>query len=187
MVPPDGLASDMKLRIPRWAAERRLRRIMAVARIETLRLVRDRVAISLIALVPAVQIVLFGYAVNLDPKNVPIAIAGVDPSSVERAARIVGGTGYFRIVGKALPSGAAERMVVAGQALVGIELAPSPDEEEPGGTPNRTRVVVDATDPAAVRPALAGLEAAYWRKRATTFSLDDGAAMDIHCVFNRER
>ena len=100
----------MKLRIPRWAAERRLRRIMAVARIETLRLVRDRVAISLIALVPAVQIVLFGYAVNLDPKNVPIAISGSDGSFVERAARIVGETGYFRIMGKALPSGSAERI-----------------------------------------------------------------------------
>ena len=104
--------------------------MMAVARIETLRLMRDRVAISLIALVPAVQIVLFGYAVNLDPKNVPIAIAGADVSSVERAARIVGETGYFKIIGEALPPGAAEQMVVAGQALVGIELPPPPDEEE---------------------------------------------------------
>src|SRR5712671_3642963 len=179
MVPPDGLASDMKLRIPRWAAERRLRRIMAVARIETLRLMRDRVAISLIALAPAVQIVLFGYAVNLDPKNVPIAIAGSDGSSAERAARIVGETGYFRIVGKALPPGAAERMVVAGQALVGIELPPSPDEEEPCDAPNRAKVVVDATDPSAVRPALAALETAYWRKRATTFSLDGGASIEV--------
>src|SRR5712671_5887714 len=106
MVPPDRLASDMKLRIPRWAVERRLRRIMAVARIETLRLMRDRLAISLIALVPAVQIALFGYAVNLDPKNVPIAIAGSDGSSVQRAARIVGDTGYFTIVGEALRGGA---------------------------------------------------------------------------------
>src|SRR5260370_11188069 len=162
----------MILRCPWQAAERRVARMKAVARMEALRLVPDRVAISLIALVPAVQIVLFGYAVNLDPKNVPIAIAGSDGSSVDRAARIVGETGYFRIVGKALPSGAAERMVVAGQALVGIELLPSPDEEEPRGTPNRARVVVDATDPAAVRPALAALETAYWRKRATTFLLD---------------
>ena len=160
---------------------------MAVARIETLRLMRDRVAVSLIALVPAVQIVLFGYAVNLDPKNVPIAIAGGDGSSAERAARIVGETGYFRIVGKALPPGAAERMVVAGQALVGIELPPSPDEEEPGGTPNRAKVVVDATDPGAVRPALASLETAYWRKRATTFSLDDGAAIDVDRLYNPNR
>lgn len=99
----------MTLRAAWRAAERRLRRMMAVARIETLRLTRDRVAISLIALVPAVQIVLFGYAVNLDPKNVSIAIAGSDASSVERAARVVGETGYFKIIGEvyrpARPSG----------------------------------------------------------------------------------
>jgi ABC-2 type transport system permease protein len=178
----------MKPCIPGWAAERRLRRMMAVARIETLRLVRDRVAISLIALVPAVQIVLFGYAVNLDPRDVPIAIAGSDGSLVERAARIVGETGYFKIIGEGLPSGAAERMVTAGRALVGIELPPSPEEEGSGDAPPpRARVVVDATDPAVVRPALAALETAYWRKRATTFSLDDGAAIDVDWLYNPQR
>src|ERR1700752_4935990 len=151
------LAKDMTLCTAWRAAERRLRRMMAVARIETLRLMRDRMAISLIALVPAVQIVLFGYAVNLDPKNVPIAIAGSDGPSVERIARIVEETGYFKIVGNDLPPGAAERMGVAGRALVAIELPPPPDEEEAGGAPMRARVVVDATDPGAVRPALAAL------------------------------
>ena len=177
----------MKPRFPWRVAERRLTRMMAVACIETLRLVRDRVAISLIALVPAVQIVLFGYAVNLDPKNVPIAIAGSDRSLVERAARIVAETGYFKIISEGLPSGAAKRMVTAGRALVGIELPPSPDEDESGGAPARARVVVDATDSAAVRPALAALETTYWRKRATTFSLDDGAAIDIDWLYNPER
>jgi ABC-2 type transport system permease protein len=161
--------------------------MMAVARIETLRLTRDRVAISLIALVPAVQIVLFGYAVNLDPKNVPIAIAGSDGTSVDRVARIVGETGYFKIIGQALPRGAAERMVDAGRALVGIELPPSPDEEEVGGAPVRARLVVDATDPAAVRPALAALETAYWQKPATPFSLDDRPSVDVDWLYNPQR
>jgi ABC-2 type transport system permease protein len=178
----------MTPRIPWRAAERRLRRMMAVARLETLRLTRDRVAISLIALVPAVQIVLFGYAVNLDPKDVPIAIAGSDGSLDGRVARIVGETGYFKIIGEGLPSGAAERMVTAGRALVGIELPPSPEEEGSGDAPPpRARVVVDATDPAVVRPALAALETAYWRKRATTFSLDDGAAIDVDWLYNPQR
>jgi ABC-2 type transport system permease protein len=78
-------------------------------------------------------------------------------------------------------------MVIAGQALVGIELAPSPAEEESEGAPARARVVVDATDPAAVRPALAALETAYWRKRATTFSLNDGASIDVDWLYNPER
>jgi ABC-2 type transport system permease protein len=148
---------------------------------------RDRVAISLIALVPAVQIVLFGYAVNLDPKDVPIAIAGSNGPLVERAARVVGETGYFKIIGEGLPSGAAERMVAAGRALVGIELPPSADDEGSGDASARARVVVDATDPGAVRPALAALETAYWRKRATTFSLDDGAAIDVDWLYNPQR
>jgi ABC-2 type transport system permease protein len=161
--------------------------MMAVARIETLRLVRDRVAISLIALVPAVQIVLFGYAINLDPKDVPIAIAGSNGPLVERAARIVGETGYFKIIGKGLPSGAAERMVAAGRALVGIELPPSLDEEGSDDAPGRARVVVDATDPGAVRPALAALESAYWRKRAAAFSVDDGASIEVDWLYNPQR
>ena len=188
----------------RWgpwrAAERRLGRIVAVARIETLRLIRDRVAISLIALVPVVQIVLFGYAVNLDPKNVRIAIAGSDVSSVERAARIVGETGYFRIAGLGVPPGAAEMMVLEGKALVGLELPTPPnvnasdvEEDDIGGenvkesgadgltTP---RVVVDATDPAAVRPALAALETAYWRHAATVFSIGAGPSVQVEWRFN---
>ncbi len=71
--------------------------------------------------------------------------------------------------------------------MVGIELPPSPDEEESGGAPARARVVVDATDPAVVRPALAALETAYWRKRATTFSLDDGGSIDVDWLYNPER
>ena len=177
----------MKRRIPVRAAERRLRRTMAVARIETLRLMRDRVAISLIALVPAVQIVLFGYAINLDPKDVPIVIAGSDGPLVERAARIVSETGYFKIIGDGLPSGAAEQMVAAGRALVGIELPPSADDKGSGDASARARVVVDATDPSAVRPALAALESAYWRKRATTFSLDDGPSIHVDWLYNPER
>src|SRR5580693_1997307 len=177
----------MKLRIPWWAAERRPRRIMAVARIETLRLVRDRVAISLIALVPAVQIVLFGYAVDLDPKNVPIAIAGGDEASVGHAVRVIRETGYFNIVAEALPAGAAARMVAGGRTLVGIELPTRLDDAETGDDPTRTRVVVDATDPAAVRPALAALETAYWRGRVASSSLDDASPIDVDWLYNPQR
>jgi ABC-2 type transport system permease protein len=51
----------------------------------------------------------------------------------------------------------------------------------------RTRVVVDATDPGAVRPALAALETAYWQKRATTFSLDDRPSVDVDWLYNPQR
>jgi hypothetical protein len=49
--------------------------MLAVARIELLHLLHDRTSISLILIVPAFQIVLFGYAVNPDSKHIPIAIS----------------------------------------------------------------------------------------------------------------
>jgi ABC-2 type transport system permease protein len=192
----------MSFRVPWRSSARRLARMTAVARIETLRLVRDRVAMSMIALVPTVQILLFGYAVNLDPKGVPLAIAGSDGSSVGRAARIVGETGYFMIVGEGLPPGAAERMVVDGKALVGIELPPRPrigghdfdqgdlggdDVDETGLQQSPPRIVVDATDPAAVRPALGALETAYWHRAATAFSLGPGPTVQVEWLFNPDR
>jgi ABC-2 type transport system permease protein len=167
---------------------RRLRRIRAIARVETLRLVRDRMTLSLIAVVPALQIALFGYAIDLDPRGVPIAIAGDSGAPDEPVRRLVRATGYFTVVADRLPSGAAERMVAAGTALVGIELPPPLDDERaPARAPPRPRVVVDATDPTAVRPALAALETAYWQHRAAPFSLDDGAAVDVDWLYNPER
>src|SRR5262245_19009019 len=59
-----------------WRMRERIMRILAVARVELLHLVRDRATIALVATVPAIQLVLFGYAVNLDPRAVPVAVAG---------------------------------------------------------------------------------------------------------------
>ena len=160
----------------------RLTRILAVARIECLQLIRDRTNLALIFTVPAVQIVLFGYAINLNPKNVPIAIArtasSLADSPAEQLDETIQETGYFSITADRLKPGEAEQMVVDGKALVGIELpplteadsaAPSFDDVESSVSPPvEPRIVVDATDPAAVRPALAALETAYWRNIAQT-------------------
>ena len=127
---------------------RRVRRIWAVARIETLQLILDPTTISLILLVPAIQILLFGYAVNFDPRHIPIAIAGGQQRTVQRVYRTIQKTGYFTILGGGLKPGAAARMVMQGKALIGIELPaadPSGADEQIQGP----KVIVDATDPSA--------------------------------------
>ena len=53
-----------------------LSRIGAVLRLEGLHILRDRTTRSLLVVVPAIQLLLFGYAVNLDARNVTIAVAG---------------------------------------------------------------------------------------------------------------
>src|SRR5262245_26061596 len=105
-----------------WRCVRlRLARVAAVAWVECLHLVRDRATMALVITVPAVQLLLFGYAVNLDPREVPVAIARERASPGDSLRRAVDSTGYFSIVADGLGPGAAERAVVEGRALVGIE------------------------------------------------------------------
>ena len=132
---------------------RRGTRMLAVARVESLRLLRDRTSVSLILVVPAIQILLFGYAVNLEPKNITLAISRTQPSGDDWLTNSITDTGYFTVVGDGLAPGAAERRVIAGDALVAIELD---DDTDP-------KLVADLSDPATVRPAVWALQTAILR------------------------
>ena len=166
----------------RW---RRIVRVLAVARVEILQLIHDRTTISLILLVPAIQIVLFGYAVNLDPRHVPIAIAGDHGGAANQVDRLIAETGYFMILAHGLKPGAAEQMVAQGKALVGIELPPQ-GRSDGGPAIGEPKIVVDATDPAAVRPALAALENVYWRHAAQLYAIGPISTASVEWLFNPE-
>jgi ABC-2 type transport system permease protein len=140
---------------------RRSTRMLAVARVESLRLLRDRTSISLILVVPAIQVLLFGYAVNLEPKNITLAISRTLPVGDNWLTTSIADMGYFTVVGDGLTPGTAERRVTAGDALVGIEIGN-----------NEAKVVADLSDPATVRPAVLALQAAMLRN-ATEAVLGD--------------
>jgi ABC-2 type transport system permease protein len=162
----------------------RLARIAAVARVELLHLLRDRTTIALVVTLPAVQVALFGYAVNLDPRPITVAIArdGADPTDPVR--RAIESTGYFSVLADGLEPGAAERMVAEGRALVGLELARGAAGPLPGVHARSARLVVDATDGAAVRPALAALETAYWRRLAEAASPLRAPTVEVQWLHN---
>jgi ABC-2 type transport system permease protein len=157
----------------------------AVARLECLQLIRDRTSLALIVTVPAIQIVLFGYAVNLNPKNVSIVIARNHDGSPDQLHRTIIETGYFSILADGLASGAAEQLVREGKALVGVELPPpaDPDSDTPSVEP---RIIVDAADPAAVRPALAALESAYWQHVAQRSPFMLAPSVNVTWLYNPE-
>jgi ABC-2 type transport system permease protein len=163
---------------------RRIARMLAVARIETLQITRDRTSIALVVSVPVIQILLFGYAINLDPKEVPLAIAEEHGDAGDRLHRVIAESHHFAIVADQLGPGAAERMVAEGRALVGIEL-PALDYFAADTAAEAPRIIVDASDPAAVRPALAGLQASYWKNvgRESSFPLP---AIEVRWLYNPE-
>jgi ABC-2 type transport system permease protein len=161
-----------------------LRRILAIGRVEALFIRGDRATLGLILLVPAIQIVLFGYAVNFTPRDVPIAIAGAAPFDRELAA-VIADTGNFLVVASGLASGEAERHVRSRRALVGVELGePASTADAWSAAPRGPRLVVDASEPGTVRPAVLALERAWLARALRAAGVDAGAASRVEWLHN---
>jgi ABC-2 type transport system permease protein len=141
----------------------RLRRWRAVARVEILHLIKDRPTLAIVVAVPALQILLFGYAVRFEPRDVPIAIAREQAEPQGLLIRAITETGLFRVVADGLRPGAAAGLVARHRAAIGIEFPPSDPEAGSG----LIRVVIDGTDPETVRPAILALEATLLREAQT--------------------
>ena len=68
---------------------------------EFLQLSRERITFAMILGVPIVQLLLFGYAINTDPRNLPTAVIAADQSEFTRSyIAAMKTTGYFDIVGE---------------------------------------------------------------------------------------
>jgi len=157
--------------------------MLAVAHVEILHLAWDPTTVSLILLVPAIQIALFGYAINLDPKHVPIAIAG----DYDRKVKKVRGTIEHKPLLYGCRGWAPARRGRAngrgGKALVGIELPPR-DDSDGDILLGQARIVVDAVDPSVVRPALAALQNAYWQQIAELYAIGPVPSVDVELLYN---
>ena len=95
-------------------------RIVAVLRKEFVQLRRDRLTFAMLIGVPIMQLVLFGYAINGDPRQLPTALVALDDGPLVRAiVRAAENTTYFRIVAE-VSEAQAERMVEAGQVQFAI-------------------------------------------------------------------
>ncbi len=159
-----------------------LSRVLAIMQIEWLHIARDRPTRSLLALVPVVQLILFGAAVNPDPRHIPIAIAGGTDGTTGRALQVISDSDHFAVVASGLAPGGAALLVERDDALVGIELPPPARFDDPDADPP----VVDATDPSTVRPALAALESAFLRRALADERFGGPPPIDIEWRYNAD-
>ena len=133
-------------------------RVVAVLRKELVQLRRDRLTFAMLIGVPIMQLVLFGYAINGDPRQLPTALVALDDGPLVRAiVRAAENTGYFRIVAS-VSDGDAERMVDAGQVQFAIVVPADFSRRLLRGEKPALAVYADATDPAATGPAVAALQ-----------------------------
>jgi ABC-2 type transport system permease protein len=138
-----------------------LTRTVAVFVKEFQQMMRDRLTFAMAAGIPVIQLVLFGYAINTDPKGLPTALVVADagPMALGVAAALEN-TGYFRIVQPGVGEGEAERLLEDGRVQFVIVIPPQFTRRIVRGERPQMLVAVDATDPSASANALAALNAA---------------------------
>lgn len=133
-------------------------RTLAIFIKEFQQMLRDRLTFAMAIGVPILQLVLFGYAINTDPKGLPTALVSYDSGPMARTlTAALQNTGYFRIVVQSPSEHAAEALLETGEAQFMVVIPPDFSRRLVRGERPALLVAVDATDPSASGNAMAAL------------------------------
>ncbi|MGL4296016.1 MAG: ABC transporter permease [Aestuariivirga sp.] len=138
-----------------------LARLWAMIVKEALQLKRDRLTFSMMFGVPIMQLVLFGFAINNDPKALPTAILSSDQSSITRAMiQAIENTSYFSAIHMAASEAEADELLQRGEVQFVITIPGDFTRRIMRGEVAQIAVEADATDPATTGPALSAVNQA---------------------------
>jgi ABC-2 type transport system permease protein len=133
-------------------------RILAVLIKEFIQLTRDRLTYGMILVMPIVQLLLFGYAINNDPRNLPTAVYVQDQGPMARSTlSALVNSGYFRIVRQAASPAELDEAIARGEVQFALTIPPDFTRRVVRGDQAQILVEADASDPAATGGAIAAL------------------------------
>src|SRR3954464_7631448 len=125
---------------------------------EFIQLKRDRLTFGMIIGIPVLQLILFGYAINADPKRLPTAVLSADSSPYSRTLLSAMQTsGYFRITHNAKNEDEVDDLLAKGRVQFAITIPENFGRKLVRGERPVLLVEADASDPAAVGNAVAAL------------------------------
>jgi ABC-2 type transport system permease protein len=153
------------------------RKTWAVLIKEFIQLKRDRVSFVMIIMIPLIQLLLFGYAINTTPRNLPTAVLLQERSDVGRSIlAALNNTSYFKVT--ALPTTEAEldRLLASGKVLFGVEIPANFERSLRRGEKPSMLVVADATDPVASGSALGALNRVVQTALVHDYAIPDAGA-----------
>lgn len=121
-------------------------------------MLRDRLTFAMAVGVPVMQLILFGYAINTDPKGLPTAIVSADAGPMARSlVTALQNTGYFKVVSQGTSQREADELLAEGDVQFMIVIPPDFSRDVVRGEKPAVLVAVDATDPSASGNAIAAL------------------------------
>ena len=126
---------------------------------EFLQLKRDRITFGMVVGIPLVQLALFGYAINTDPKHMPTAVVAADRSEFTRSfIASLERTDYFRIVQELPDEAAARSALLRGDVMFVLNIPAGFTRDLLRGEQPALLLEADATDPVATGTALGSVE-----------------------------
>jgi ABC-2 type transport system permease protein len=132
------------------------RRCVAMFIKEFIQLRRDRPTFAMIVGIPLIQLMLFGYAINTDPKHLPTAVLTSDDSPIARA--LIGAlwaTDYFDIKYVVRGEAAADDLILSNKVQFVIQIPPDFSRRLVRGEKPAMLLIADASDPVATSGAVA--------------------------------
>lgn len=135
-----------------------LARAFAVLAKEFTQMRRDRITFAMMLGIPVIQLMLFGYAINTDPKHMPTALLVQDDSVYARSIlSAMKSSRYFDITGVASTSGELDRMMAMGKAQFTVTIPADFTRRLIRRENPQILVEADASDPTATGSAVAAL------------------------------
>jgi ABC-2 type transport system permease protein len=135
-----------------------LRRVGAIVAKELIQLRRDRLTFALILGVPVMQLFLFGFAINNDPKHLPTAVAIDDPGTFSNSiVAALNNSGYFDVVSATNDPVAARRLLAEDKVSFVVEIPANFSRDVVRGASPELLIEADATDPASASNAVGAL------------------------------
>jgi len=133
-------------------------RLGALLMKEFIQMRRDRITFAMMLAVPLVQLLLFGFAINSDPKQLPAALVALSQDRYTRAmVSALETTGYYRfdhVVGSAAE---AEALIASGEVVFVVTIPSDFARRVDRGERPQILIEADATDPSVASGAISTL------------------------------
>jgi ABC-2 type transport system permease protein len=149
---------------------------------EFLQLKRDRVTLATMILTPLVQLALYGYAINTNPKHLPTAVLVQETSDVGRSIlAALQNTKYFQITREVSDEEALDHLLASGDVTFAVEIPADFERALRRGDRPALLMSADATDPVAVASAFSALQGVVETALANDHAIPqvDRAAFEI--------
>jgi ABC-2 type transport system permease protein len=135
-----------------------LLRLGAILAKEFVQMRRDRVTFAMMLAIPLVQLVLFGFAINSDPKRLDAALLALGNDHYTRAVvSALEVSGYYRFVSRPRTDAEAEGLIQGGDVAFLVIVPSDFGARVDRGDKPEILVEADATDPSAASNAIGAL------------------------------